>query len=193
MALVKINSISDAATINNHFVTVQVNEHTVVCKAPEKLKVLIDALQPNCCTHYVSDGYWSMHDLVMSLLKKYNQPADLYITTYAIREYAVRQLLFAAESGLLKKINLLVDYRAKVRTPEVFQLIENVMSEVFLTRVHAKVCVIKLPDLIISIVGSSNWTTNPKIEAGTISLNKEVGEFNIKWITEIMQDAEPFK
>ncbi len=164
----------------------------VICKNPFKLHALLQKICPDKSIHYVSDGDWSMHDLVMELLKKYNK-ADLYITTYALREFPVRQLILAQEKGDIKSIKMLLDYRAKTRTPEVFQLAGMNIGSIFLTSIHAKVTVIKSPAGYISIVGSANWTQNPRIECGVISLNKELAEFHIGWIEKIMSNAEIFE
>lgn len=164
----------------------------VICKNPEKLQILLNKITPGKSFHYVSDGDWSMHDLVMELLKKYTN-AELYITTYALREFPVRQLILAQEKGDIKSIKMLLDYRAKTRTPEVFQLASMNVGAIFLTSIHAKVTVIKSPAGYISIVGSANWTQNPRVECGVISLNKELAEFHINWIEKIMCNAEIFE
>jgi len=140
----------------------------------------------------VSDGDWSMHDLVMELLKKY-KPADLWITTYALRETYVRQILMAQDRGDLNKVKMVLDYRAKVRTPEVFQLAANNINQICLTAIHAKATILKTKDHYISIIGSANWTSNPRIEAGVVTMDKTIGKFNVDWIEKVMNDAEPFK
>ena len=139
----------------------------------------------------MSDGDWSMHDLLMELVKQY-QPAELYITTYALREFPVRQLIMAMDRKEISSVNMLLDYRAKARTPEVFQLASMNMNKIFLTSIHAKVTVMRSAKGSIAIVGSANWTQNPRIEAGVISLDDEVAKFHINWIEKIMDNAEIF-
>jgi hypothetical protein len=164
----------------------------VICKSPDKLKILLNKIAAGKSVHYVSNGDWSMHDLVMELLKKYNN-AEVFITTYALREFPVRQLILAQEKGDIKSIKMLLDYRAKIRTPEVFQLASMNIGAIFLTSIHAKVTVIKSPVGHVSIVGSANWTQNPRIECGVISLNEELANFHINWIEKIMINAEIFE
>lgn len=163
----------------------------VICKSPEKLQILLNSIAPGKQIHYVSDGDWSMHDLVMLLLKRY-QPADLFITTYALREIPVRQLIMAAERKELVSVNMLIDYRAKSRTPEVFQLASMNINKIYLTNVHAKVTVLRAPGGSISIVGSANWTQNPRIECGVISTDISLANFHINWIEKVMSNAEIF-
>lgn len=163
----------------------------VICKGPEKLKSLLLSLRQGHSTHFVSDGDFSMHDIVIELLKKY-KPAELWITTYALREFSIRQLLAALDRKDLLSVAMLIDYRAKMRTPEVFQLASMNVNRIHLTSIHAKVCVIRSSFGSVSIVGSANWTTNPRIEAGVITLCPDVASFHIDWIEKVMSNAELF-
>jgi len=163
----------------------------VICKSPGKLKRLLDALQECKQLQYVSDGDWSTHDLVMELLKVY-KPAELYITTYALRELPVRQLILAQERKEILSVKMLLDYRAKVRTPEVFQLAAQNINRIGLTNIHAKVTVLRSDQGCVSIVGSANWTTNPRIECGVISLHEAAAAFHINWIEKVIDNAELF-
>jgi len=174
------------------FYSSEEEEITVICKHPEKLKLLVDAIAPDKIVHFISEGSWSMINLVTELLKKYNH-AVLYFTTYALREFSVKQLITALQKKQLIAINILIDNKAKTRTPDAFKLAEMNVSRIFLTNIHAKVCVIQTPEATISINASANWTTNPRIESGTITMNKEVGQFHIDWMEKIMSNAEVFK
>jgi len=166
-------------------------EDFVICKSPEKLKMLLDKLDAEKQLHYISDGDWSTHDLIMELLKKL-KPAELFLTTYAIREFSIRQLVLAIEKQDLLSVNMIADYRAKIRTPEVYQL-ANQNLKIFLHAIHAKVIVLRSPTGCVTIVGSSNLTSNPRIEAGVITMDPEVAAFHINWISKIMDNAEIFK
>lgn len=183
----------NTGTDKNSFIysTTKVSDF-VICKSPDKLKLLLESLQPGKQTFYVSDGDWSMNDLVMELLKKY-QPAEVYITTYALRELPVRQLILAQERHEIFSLKMLVDVRAQIRTPEVFQLAKLNATQIFLTSIHAKVTVIRSLAGCVSIVSSANWTQNPRIEAGVITLDNDVADFHINWIQKVMDNAEIFE
>jgi hypothetical protein len=163
----------------------------VICKNPDKLKRLLSCLQEGKHVHYVSDGDWSTNDLVMELLKLY-KPAELFITTYALRELPVRQIILAQERKEILSVHMLIDYRAKARTPEVFQLAEMNINRIYLTNIHAKVTVLRSEAGCVTIVGSANWTQNPRIECGIISLNRSVADFHIGWIEKVMSNGEIF-
>ena len=192
MALVKTNV---AADTRNDFSFLHPSKPVadfVICKSPDKLQLLIDAIKTNEQVHFVSDGDWSLHDLVMSLIPLCGSAVELYLTTYAIREFPVRQLILAQERGDIKRVVMLLDYRAKVRTPEVFQLAKMNVDSIYLTSIHAKVTVIRAKDCCFTIVGSANWTQNPRIEVGLIRKAEADAVFHIEWIEKIMNDAELF-
>lgn len=176
---------------DDHLFPLDEEQDMVICKNPGKLNTLLNSISNAKAVVYVSDGDWSMHDLTMELLKRY-RPAELYITTYALRELSVRQIILAQDRGEITRTNMLLDYRAKVRVPEVYQLASNNMNRIHLTSIHAKVTVIKTELACISIIGSANWTTNPRVECGMLSMNKDLAEFNISWINKIMDNAEIF-
>ncbi len=180
MALVKINDtpIDD----NDGFMFSSAEEwQGVICKSPGKLQRLLNSLKHGVQLHYISDGDWSTHDLVMSLIQQY-QPAELFISTYAIRELPVRQLIMAMQRKEIIGINMLLDHRVKARTPEVLQLATMNLNKIVLASVHAKVTVIKSPAGSVTICGSANWTQNPRIEQGVITLDNSCADFHISWI-----------
>jgi hypothetical protein len=191
MAFVK-TSIAGSQPEDPFFIPGDRDEDFVICKSPDKLKSLLSALKKDKQLHYISDGDWSLHDLIMELLKEY-KPAELYLTTYAIRELAIRQLVMAMERKELLSVHMIADYRAKVRTPEVYQLAHMNMNKICLHSIHAKVTVIRSAVGCVTILGSCNLTSNPRIEAGVISQNVDIANFHINWINKIMDNAEIFE
>jgi hypothetical protein len=164
----------------------------VLCRGPEKLKMLLKHLQPGKTTYYLSDGDFSMQDMVIELLKRY-RPAELYISTYSLREFAVRQLILAKDRGDIISMSMLLDYRASVRTPQVYQMAKENFASIYMISIHAKITVIKSAAGSVVIVGSQNWTVNPKIESGTVSLNEKLADWYIEHFKKIMSDAKVFE
>lgn len=192
MAFVTTNKIESRVEDNTFLHTSGQSEDFVICKSPDKLAALLSMLNAQKQLHYISDGDWSTHDLIMELLKQL-KPAELFLTTYAIREFSIRQLVLAIERNELIAVNMIADYRAKMRTPEVYQLAANNMNKICLHSIHAKVTVLRSATGCATIVGSSNLTSNPRIEAGVISLDPNVANFHINWIQKIMDNADIFE
>ena len=172
--------------------TKEIIDDFIICKRPDKLKRLVESVVPGSQVHFISDGEWSMHDIVVSLIQKF-RPADLYISTYAIRDFPIKQLILAQERREVNTISMVVDSRAHLRSPEGFALARQNANRIVQTAIHAKVTVIKSPSGCVSISSSQNWTQNPKIEAGVISCSDALANFHIDWMTKILNNVEIFK
>lgn len=155
--------------------------HCLPIHSKEILSQVIGKLEPEQNTHFVSRGEWSMHDLLEFVLGQ-TGPADIYLTTWALTEEPVRKLFFMKEAGLIKNLYCLVDYRLQVRKPEPLQLLKNMTDHIEFTQCHAKVTVIENEDWQVSVMGSANYTKNPRIEAGILSTLSQVAAFHKEWI-----------
>lgn len=162
------------------------------CKSSETLERLFPSLKPNCTVHFVCPGQWAMHELLMHLLEL-SGPARVYFTTWSLKEYPVRLLIDAMERGKILELHAVLDARVKVRNPEVFHLANQQFSRIRLYDCHAKVVVIENECWSIAIVGSSNMTNNPRIEAGTLCTVPAIAQFHKQWILQVMELSHPFE
>jgi hypothetical protein len=145
-------------------------------------------LKQNHNYHFVSRGDWSLWELVQYLLPE-KESAAMWFSTWSMSELSTRKLITWMESGRINKVNALVDYRAKNRHPEAYYMAKNNIANMRVTSVHAKVVVMQSMSTCITIVGSANWTENPRIETGIISTEKAVAEMHIKWINEVIKNG----
>ncbi len=142
--------------------------------------------------HYVSAAEWSSHDLLFHLLNKTGS-ADVWIASWSISEDPCRQLIRAMDREAIRSLHLLFDWRVKIRCPEAAHLAQHNASSCHLASCHAKVTVIINRDWQIAVVGSANYTNNPRIEAGTIIFDDEVASFHRQWIEKTIKRADPFE
>lgn len=142
--------------------------------------------------HYVSHGHWSLHNLLEWILPR-TGPANIYIATWSMSEEATRVLINLCETGLIHKIEAILDFRTKNRHEGAFFLAKTNFNKIHSTACHAKVTVIENKDYTLTINGSPNYTNNPRIESGVISVSKEVGKFHIGWITDVMNNVSVFE
>lgn len=166
-------------------------EAVVTARAPDKLKQVVDAMAKYNHFHFISDGSWSLHDFLLSIIDQY-APAEVWITTYSITQFPASILASMVDEGKITQLKVLMDYRAKDRYPAVEQLISNV-SELKLTPIHAKVFIIKNKTRSLLLIGSANWTANKRIEIGIVDNNSMTADMHIEWITKKMNDADPFE
>ena len=131
--------------------------------------------------HYDTINKWSLHDILVHCIK-HTGPADLYISTWSIKEYPARVLVNLKEAGLVRSIYAMLDYRIQVNSPEAYQLLEANATKIGLLRCHAKLAILVNDQWGISVISSANFTTNTRAECGVITCNKEVAEFRKNWI-----------
>jgi len=150
-------------------------------KANEKLHQVFGKAVDGQSVHYASLGDWSTHDLLFFLLEQ-TGPARVYFTTWAISEYAIRQLYLFIEHGLVLELKGIFDYRNGIRKPAELQFLQKITTDIKAAKCHAKVTVIENDNWGISVVGSANYTRNPRIEAGVLCCDKTVAAFHRDWI-----------
>ena len=150
-------------------------------KANEKLHQVFGQVTDGQSVHYASLGDWSTHDLLFFLLEQ-TGPARVYFTTWAISEYAIRQLYQFIEHGLILELKGIFDYRNGIRKPAELQFLQKITTDIKAAKCHAKVTVIENDHWGISVVGSANYTRNPRIEAGVLCCDKTVAAFHRDWI-----------
>jgi hypothetical protein len=150
-------------------------------KANEKLHQVFGHVVDGKSVHYASLGDWSTHDLLFFLLEQ-TGPARVYFTTWAISEYAIRQLYHFIEHGLILELKGIFDYRNGIRKPAELQFLQKITTDIKAAKCHAKVTVIENDNWGISVVGSANYTRNPRIEAGVLCCDKTVATFHRSWI-----------
>lgn len=160
-------------------------------KANAKLQDVFGAIAPDQVIPYVSLGDWSTHDLLFFLLEQ-TGPARVWFTTWAISEYAIRQLYQFVEHGMILQLKGIFDYRNGVRKPAELQFLQQITTEIKPAKCHAKVTVIENDDWGISIVGSANFTRNPRIEAGVLFTCRNVAEFEKNWIERELANKSVF-
>ena len=160
-------------------------------KRYQRAKEVIGQISHDETIHYVSAGEWSAHDLLFHLLEQ-TGPAVVHIATWSITENPARQLVKRLNSGQIVKLNIIFDWRVKVRCPAAFELTKFNSADVRLTTCHAKVTIIENEEWQVAIVGSANYTNNPRIEAGVIACDKRIADFHKNWILQELKNSNPF-
>jgi hypothetical protein len=154
-------------------------------RAKELLSNLFDELTPNKHIDFCTAGELSIHQFIQYALTV-TGPADVYISSWAIKEDPARVLLFLKETGKIKKLFGVFDYRIKTLDAKHFHLIEKSFNQYALTKCHAKVVVIESETLCLVIVSSANLSNNPRIECGFISTIDKTVQFHKAWMTEVL-------
>lgn len=149
------------------------------------LQDLLALIRDNTCVHWVSDGDWSTHELLHSILQLAG-PADVYLSSYAFSEYPARLIADLKERKVIKNLYCIIDSRLDVRSASALTIIRNVATRCELLNTHAKVTVIENDEYSIAIVGSANYTTNKRYESGIVVTEKKIVDFHKQWLIKAM-------
>jgi len=154
--------------------------------AREKLDFInykIKDLLPGQCCCYVTYGAWSSIELLEYLLNK-TGPAKVYFSTWSISAEAIARLAAWQNTGVITDLHVLLDAGLRNRKPDLYQQAMGSFPKIKITAIHAKVTVVQNDAFSLVVIGSPNYTKNPRIETGVIINDKAVADFNIKWILE---------
>lgn len=125
---------------------------------------------------YITDGAWSMHELLAYLLKQTGR-AKVYIVTWTITEVPARSLLMLKKDNLISELHCVIDDRVRSRTPKSFQLLEQTCDRLLEKKCHSKNIIIENEEWQIGVISTANFSKNPRIESGVIDCNRQTAEF----------------
>ncbi len=146
-----------------------------------RIESVLGQVADNRCVHWVSDGDWDMHDLLIGLLM-ITGPATVHLSSYAFSEHAARIIVDLKARGMIRELYCLIDSRIDRRSNNALSLLENCATRCKMLSTHAKVTVLSSDKSDMAVVGSANYTTNRRYEAGVIIVNPEVVGYHKKWM-----------
>jgi hypothetical protein len=193
MSLFKLSDIKkkEAKTFGPTAMHLSAKSKHLIGTSLKTLRSTIGDLKENEVISFATAGKWSMHDLLMYVLDT-TGPSVVYMTTWTIAEESMRIVLELIEQGLITELHAVLDYRIEKRKPEAFQLAKNLISRIKLTKCHAKTLVIRNEKLSVTIIGSSNFSKNPRIEAGVIFTDTATADFHQSWINDVIGETDIF-
>jgi hypothetical protein len=150
-----------------------------------KLGAVLDKIASDKTVHWVSGGAWSAIDLFMGIIAK-TGTAMVWISSYAFSEKPARTIADLVHDGTIEKLECIIDSRVDTRSASALTLIQNCSKRCVLLDTHAKVTLITNGTDYYTIVGSANYTTNKRWEAGIVCMDKDTFNFHLKWMQHAM-------
>lgn len=137
---------------------------------------------------FFSDGSWSNYEL-MEFLLDLSGPALVGFTTWSISEVAITRMNEWVNCGKIIDLYSVLDVGIRNRKPHIYQQAISTFKNIKLTQCHAKVLAIVSPDFSFLVLGSANFTKNPRKEAGVIICSRESADFSFNWIKSIVDGS----
>lgn len=159
----------------------------------EKADAILQVLPKNGeSLHIISNGsfdYFNFIPIAVNLLG--GKCTDFYFSTWTMNLGNTRALIKLFDEGKILKVNALVGLYFKKRESAVFNELYEGLKErgqkVFSNENHSKVTLLTNGIDYITISGSANFTSNPRIEQFSINNSKELFDFHKKWMDEIIK------
>lgn len=140
-----------------------------------------EVIGTNSEIQFISKGDWSLWELVDFLMAD-KTDITIYMATWTISELSSRKISEWVSSGRISKLYAVVDHRTKLRHESAYHMFAGHATNFKATRCHAKVTVIQHSTGFFTILGSSNWTENPRIEVGAIRTDENTATLHKNWI-----------
>ena len=160
-------------------------------KRTQTLQEVMPELKPGFVTLFASAGLWSMHDLLFWILDK-TGPARVVSATWSITDEPATQIARRLHEGIITELHFLFDVRVKIRSEKVYTFVKHQAATCRLSACHAKAFVVENDSWSVAVVGSANFTNNPRIESGVLLVSREAAEFTRSWIMAEIQKGHPF-
>ncbi len=153
-----------------------------------KIHEAVSAFEGKGLIPVCSDADWSMHQL-LEYLMGVTGPAKVWISSFSITEVAIRSFLNMQEKGLIQQLHCLFDLTVKRHKMGLLFFASNVVSEITITKCHAKLILIQNENYSITVVGSANFNVNDKKEAAVILYEKWLFDFYLGVLTGWMESG----
>ena len=96
-------------------------------------------------------------------------PADIRISSFSISDEFLRRLFVIRESGLVRSLDIVLDFKATNKTRILWPFIARTVSGCYLTNNHSKIILVSGEKLKTAVVTSQNLTRGNRYESGFIT------------------------
>ena len=164
----------------------------------QRLKTLTDIFPtlpaPGEAHHIITHGKFDFYDALPRVLELGEmQNATVTAATWCCNRRCALDLIDRIESGQIGSMKLIVGLYLKRREQAVFSTLATGLAKhgqkLLATECHAKIFTIQHENNFITIEGSANWTSNPRIEQFTVSNDRGLHDFHSRWIDDAISRA----
>ena len=154
------------------------------------IKRELGGLTMNNRKYFLSDGIWSMFELIDFCLDSL-APSKLMITSFSLSEESVRHLIHLKETGKILHLRGLFDPSLrKTKTPLLYFAAE-VFDHIRFAPNHSKIILFDNPDHPATILASANLGRNRRLESGVIDTTRQTFEFYSSKLQSLFENATP--
>jgi hypothetical protein len=155
---------------------------------------IMPTLEPGVMYNVITQKSINAFSILLSIIGNHEYVDELTILTYRMSYKTLKTIELLIDDGKIKKTNITVNdnFRTLLREKarEMLRIAEAGKIRFSTAPSHAKISLIQAGDNYITIQGSGNYSTNPKIEQYTIVNDRELYEFYYDFIARIGDEQE---
>ena len=160
------------------------------------LSAIIPGLSPGISLDLYTDGHWSLHEVIAYLVQRIG-PCDAWLTSWGVTRDPLKSLLDLVRGGGITSLRFILNHRVRLQSPDAYQLLHAVSDDprftLCLSKIHAKVLVLRGVSAMVRVITSANLTKNPRIEVYSISTHASQVLEAIAMLDLIIQGSDPFR
>lgn len=138
----------------------------------EHISAVLRPLADNHSQAYLSDML-QVADVLQWILDQ-TGPAHVQMTSFSISEEFLRRVFFIEKAGLIKSLDIVLDFKATNKTLILWSFIEQTVENCYLASNHSKILLVYNDRHTVSVVMSQNLTRGNRFESGFIATDRHV-------------------
>lgn len=101
-------------------------------------------------------------------------PADVQMTSFSISEEFLRRIFFIEKEGLVRKLDIVLDFKATNKTLILWPFIAQTVENCYLADNHSKLLLVSNEQWKVAVIMSQNLTRGNRYESGSITTDTAV-------------------
>ena len=120
-------------------------------------------------------------------------PADVRISSFSISEEFLRRLFFIRREGLVRRLEIVLDFKATHKTLRLWPFIAQTVDGCYLADNHSKIILVRNGRMKVAVVTSQNLTRGNRNESGIVTTDPAVvDELEARFSDLIQNKSVPF-
>lgn len=150
-----------------------------------ELESAIAQIKKNHAISFATKGAWSAHHLLEYLIRQVGS-CEVILASWAFSEQAAKTVQALKEQRLITNLTCYLDNRIAVNAPKAKTILERTGEIIFITS-HSKMILLKNENWSVSVIMSSNFSANRRLETGVILTEENTHAFFVNALESAIQ------
>lgn len=111
---------------------------------------------------------------ILRFILEQTGPANVRISSFSISEEFLRRLFFIRKEGLIRRLEIVLDFKATHKTLKLWPFIAQTVDSCYLADNHSKIILVRNGRMKVAVVTSQNLTRGNRNESGIVTTDPAV-------------------